>query len=270
MTPRLFWLVYSTETRKLMTYRVDFWITAVLNFVVSITVPYFLWTAVFESAGMATVAGYTLHEMVLYYCLAVLLGRVVRGSDQLRDISTDIYEGSLSRYLLYPAGYLPFKYAQHLANLLPSVLQLALLGPAIAGVIGLPASVAISWGSIFLALAAVAIGNALYYLMSFTLQTVAFWADNIWSLIVMMRIAASLLGGLLIPLSCFPEWAQAVLAWTPFPCLYHLPVNALLGKSTFAQAAAGLATSLAWCVLFFGAARLIWRRGTLQYTGVGI
>ena len=43
-------------------------------------------------------------------------------------MSQDIYEGSLTKYLLYPTDYFGFKYAAHLGDLVPGVIQLALFG----------------------------------------------------------------------------------------------------------------------------------------------
>ena len=37
----------------------------------------------------------------------------------------EIYEGTLTRYLLFPTQYLPFKYAQHLGQMVPGLLQLS-------------------------------------------------------------------------------------------------------------------------------------------------
>jgi ABC-2 type transport system permease protein len=61
------------------------------------------------------------------------------------------------------------------------------------------------------------------------LQLVAFWADNCWSLLVAHRIVASLLGGLLLPLSLFPRWSQPALDALPFRYMFAFPVDVLLG-----------------------------------------
>ena len=40
-------------------------------------------------------------------------------------------------------------------------------------------------------------------------KAVAFWADNVWSLMVTQRFVSALLGGAMLPLAVFPESAQA-------------------------------------------------------------
>ena len=99
---------------------------------------------------------------------------------------------------------------------------------------------------------------------------VAFWADNVWSLNVMLRFTSELLGGMMLPLSLFPQWAQDVLVWTPFPYLFYVPVMTLLGRGRAGGVAAGRGRlgGLDRVERFVSLA--VWRRGTLAYTGVGI
>ena len=51
MSLRLFWHVVSTEARTQMSYRVDFWLNAVVSFVAQIVLMYFLWQAMFSESG---------------------------------------------------------------------------------------------------------------------------------------------------------------------------------------------------------------------------
>ena len=270
MTAKMFFEIFAIECRRLMSYRADFWVNALMNFVAGIMVPYFLWGAMYKMSDSTTIGGYSYEAMLVYICMVTLLGRVVRGTDQLSDVATDIYEGGLNRYLLYPAPYLPFKYAQHLGNLLPQMIQLFVFVPLIAVVVGIPDDVTISAASIAATVAAVFLANLLYYLLAFPLQGVAFWADNVWSLGVMLRMASRLLGGALVPLALFPPAAQGVLAWLPFRALYDFPVNTLMGKLTFEEWCAGMALSLGWCGALMAIGALVWRRGQRVYTGVGI
>ena len=55
--PRLLWRVTSLEARTHMSYRVDFWLNAVVGFVADFGVVYFLWMAVFRESGFAADAG---------------------------------------------------------------------------------------------------------------------------------------------------------------------------------------------------------------------
>ncbi len=270
MTPRLFASVAAMEARRRMSYRADFWVYLGLNFVAAIAIPWCLWSAIYASTGNERIEGYSFHGMLAYYCLAVLLGRVVRGPEHLGDVAEDIYHGHLSRYLIYPSSYVGFKYAQHIGGLLPHVLQLVVFCPLLALVAGVPEDVRLSPFSVVATLVTLGIANWLYYLLAFPLQSVAFWADNVWSLSVLLRIGAALLGGAMVPISLFPEWGAAVARWLPFAALYDLPVNTLLGKFSAAEWGKGILVALGWCALAYWIGRRVFRRGERSYSGVGI
>lgn len=270
MSPHLFLHVASVEARKLMSYRADFWINAVAAFAVEITIAWALWTAIFAESGQARIGGFSLSGMVLYYVLALLLGKLIRGEDRQSTIARDIYYGSLTRYLLFPVGYFGMKYAEHLGNLLPALTQLFLFGAGATLAFDFRSVGDIGPQTVAATVAAVALGNLLAFLMVYLLEAVSFWADNVWSLAVMLRFMGNLFGGQLLPLNLFPEWAQAVLDWLPFRFLFYFPVMTLLGRVAAAQWLAGMAVGLAWCGLLALAARQVWRRGYLVYTGVGI
>lgn len=270
MSLRLFGRIFSLEVRKEMSYRLDFWVNALVGFLAYFGVAYYLWEAVFRESGKSVIGGYTFRAMTLYYVLVILMGRLVRGAEHVGDIAQDIYEGGLSRYIVYPTHYFPFKYAQHLGLVVPGLIQLGLFVGLYLLVLPWPEEVQILPSRVLMAVTAVALANLLYYSMLLPLQAVAFWADNVWSLMVMTRFASGLLGGSMLPLALFPDWSRPVLAALPFRYLYDFPVNTLLGKVTPEAWLSGVCVTLAWTVAVHVVAGLIWRRGMLQYTGVGI
>jgi ABC-2 type transport system permease protein len=266
----LFGRVLSLESRKLMSYRVDFWLNVLVSFATQLAVAYFLWLAIFAATPTARIGGFTFRGMVLYYVLAILLGRLVRGLERDMGAALDIYDGSLTRYLLYPTDYLGFKYAAHLGGMLPGMLQLILFGALALIFLELPDEMVVTPLTVLMAIGTVVLANLLMFLMRFVVQLVAFWADSVWSLNTMLRFIAELLGGLLLPLSLFPQWAQDALLWTPFPYLFWVPVMTLLGEVGVGEWARGLVVTAVWAAVMGGVALAVWRRGQLSYTGVGI
>jgi len=251
-----------------MSYRADFWISAVSSLAVRLVVAWFIVNAVFAGSGRPGIAGYTAREMYLYFVAVILVGKLVQSTELEQSISQDIYEGGLTRYLLYPVPYGAVKYAQQLGALGPALVQILLFGAWLPFVFGLPRDLSIA--GIAMGIGAIAVANLLQFLITFPIQLVAFWADNVWSLMVMHRFASALLGGMLAPLSLFPQSAQRVLEALPFRYLFAFPVETLLGRVRPAEWAAGMAIGLGWCGIMAMVGRAIWRRGTLQYTGVGI
>jgi ABC-2 type transport system permease protein len=266
----LFGRVLSLESRKLMSYRVDFWLNVVVAFATQLTVAYFLWLAIFSYASSDRIGGFTFRSMVLYYVLVILLGRIIRGLERDLGAAVDIYDGTLTKYLLYPTDYFGFKYAAHLGGMIPGLVQLTLFGLLALLFFDLPGELVVTPLTVMMSIGTVVLANLLMFLMRLAVQLVAFWADNVWSLNTMLRFTADLLGGLMLPLTLFPQWAQDALMWTPFPYLYWVPVMTLLGEVGVAEWARGMVVTAAWAAVMAGVALTIWRRGRLTYTGVGI
>lgn len=270
MNARLFLQVASIEARGQMSYRVDFWLNAVVGFLAQFGLMVFLWTAMFTESGATRIGGYDFYGMLFYYLGVILFGKIVRGPELQGGVSSDIYEGGLNRYLVLPTNYFAFKVAQSLGRLGPAFVQLFLFGIIFLLVLPMPADVGLTSLTLGMAIVSALAGNLLYFVLGFPLQCVAFWADNVWSLSVALRFVSSLLGGFLLPLSVFPEWAQVPLHWLPFRFLYDFPVNVALGRIDAGAWLQGLALCLVWTVLIGGVGRAVWRRGILGYTGVGI
>ncbi len=271
MRLKLFFQVLGLELRKQMSYRADFWVNAIVSFLASMGVMYFLWQSIFANmVDGATIGGYSLEGMILYYVLVILIGKLVRGAQMMEGISSDIYNGGLTRYQLYPTSYLAYKYAEHLGGLLPAVLQIVFFGCAVPFFLEIPDSIHFSLVNIVLSLFVILFANLLYFMMSLPLQLVAFWADNVWSLLVMVHFIGALLGGAMLPLELFPGWIQDILQFSPFVYLYHFPVSVLTGQAGVEEICFGLAIMLFWVITLGGIGQVVWRSGNKQYTGVGI
>ncbi|MEM7164462.1 MAG: ABC-2 family transporter protein [Planctomycetota bacterium] len=272
MTLRLFLNVVSLEARKAISYRLAFWIQAIVAVIAGFAIPYYLWTAIFSAnPEQATIGGKSRDGMILYYVIVILISNFVRGVDMGLGLSREIYDGSLTRYLVYPTRYVVFKYAQNIGGLLPGFVQALFMAALFVTFLQVPAGVEITLMSTLQAIVTIAFANLLYYTMSLPIMGVAFWADNVWSLAVLMRFVAGFLGGLMLPLSAFPEgWIQDTLRWLPFRCFYDLPVSTFLGKIEFSEWLQALGLGAAWGILFALIGRFVWSRGDLRYTGVGI
>jgi len=270
VSPRLFLRVLSLEARTQMSYRGNFWLNVFAGFIAEFGVTYFVWKAVFHESGREIVAGYTFEALVLYYLAVVLLGKLVRGREFEAAVSTDIYEGGLNRYLVLPASYAAFKYAQRLGQLVPGFVQVGLFGVATVALLDLAPGPGITPASVAMTIVAVGVANLLYYLLDNVVHFVAFWADNVWSLDVAKWFVASLLGGFMVPLRMFPDGMRRVLEFLPFRFLFDFPARVLFGEIGPYEWAAGICLGLFWCLVAWLGGRLIWYRGRLRYTGVGI
>ncbi len=261
--------VLAIELKKALSYRLDFWIFFFFGTATEIGVAYFLWKAVFESQITTVMAGYSFHAMVFYYLFASFSIRISRGSER-GYISQEIYDGSLTRYLLYPVSFLGYKFVTHFAQQLLGIFQLFVAFGILILLLGLPPDQNVTIGSFFAGILTCLLAGVLHFAMTSCLELVAFWQDVIWNLMVMLRFIVGLLGGGMIPLAFFPEWGQKLVQLTPFPVLIAFPVKVFFGQITFIEWLSGVGMIAAWTVVFAAIAFFVWNRGIKQYSGVGI
>jgi len=260
----------ATEARRTLAYRLDFWVEALAVFVIALGVAWSVWDAIFTASGSARIGGLDRRGMIAYVVLVLLVGKIVRGSDfGDSSVSSDVYEGGLTRFLLYPAPYVPMKYAQQAGATLPAFVQLVLFGMPFLVLYASPET-PVSAASLAMGTVSIGVANLLYFAMALPLQLMAFWAENVWGLIVMQRFVSNLFGGLMVPLAAFPSWFSPWLAALPFRHFFAEPVETLLGRRSVAQWGTNLAVAMAWCLAFALLARLVFARGRLRYTGPGI
>lgn len=261
--------VFAMELRRIVTYRADFWVNFIGQTFFAIVIAYFLWSSIFDTLGTDKLNGFTMRKMIIYYLLVPLVFRIQQGQT-IGSISREIYEGSLNKFLLYPINFYGYKVITHLASASFYYIQIGLIiviyqaffyDPEVFYLTPLKA--------LYFTLAMLVISIAYFCLNSLS-ELVAFWADYIWSLGVILRFMVSFLGGALIPLTFFPAWAQEALAYTPFPYMISFPMNILLEGVEFQTFAFNMAVLVCWTLVFYAASRALWNRGRYSYTGVGI
>lgn len=261
--------VFFMELRKLITYRADFWVNFFGQTIFSLTIAYFLWDSIFSSSNVSEMNGYNINGMIFYYLVVPLIFRIQQGQG-IGFISREIYDGSLNKYLLYPINIFGYKLITYLANSVFYFLQLALVLVLYNIFFYNPSIYSFSFLNLIL-FTVVIINAAFTFFYLFTIcEFMAFWFDNIWSLGVILRFLTSFLGGALIPLSFFPDWAQLALSYTPFPYLIDFPMKALTGKLTPETFLFNLLVALVWLFIFRGLSIFTWNKGKFKYSGVGI
>lgn len=266
----MFGAAAAIEARARMNYRVDFWVSSLLGFVVEVAVVWILWTAIFAESKAVKIVGFDASNIYLYYFLVVLFAKVTQGDRAANDTADDIYQGRMNKYILMPVRYLGFKYAQYLGRMAPAFIQFVLFGIALATVLRMPPSVDITAGSILMCLVSLALANILFFLIDMLVQLCAFWLGSVSGLLSIKLFVATLLGGYLLPIAMFPERVRAVIDVLPFRHIYGTPVTTLMGHSSLSQWMVDIALASGWCLALYLACQLAWFAGKSRYSGVGI
>lgn len=261
--------VFTMELRRMFAYRTDFWIQFAGGSIAQFTVAWFLWKSIFEYNNVSRIGEYTFGSMMLYYLFVPIIGRAIRGNPD-GGMAEDIYMGHLTRYLVYPVSYFGYKLTVHLANTFVFLVQSLAVLVIFMMFFNNSHVLTINSVNMLYAVSAVCTGTILYFLLISLIQLLSFWADNVWSLVVMVYLISGLLGGSLIPLSLFPAWLQPMLLKLPFAYFMNFPIQCLMGKEDIHSWMTGLMIISIWIIALACLYATIWNRGKYKYTGVGI
>ncbi len=268
---RWFFEIFSMELKRLLSYRADFWLQFLGPLFLQLGIAYFLWSSIFQFQSIDRLNGFSLPMLMSYYLLVALGDKAISGWFGWDDsIGADIYDGNLSKYLVFPIPYFVYKIIRALAGLCFSFLQLLLSLGVYVLFFELPMEYHVNVASLALGFCALLVAMVLFFLMSSILDLVAFWAETVWSLQVMLRFSMNLCGGALIPIAFFPKWSQEVLPYLPFYYLVNVPVKVILGEIHLLEFVQGLSVCAIWILIFSFVLNAVWRKGLRGYTGVGM
>ncbi len=264
---RKYWHVLNIGIQNTLVYRVNFFFRSLFG-LVPLTATLSLWTTIY-SGSQSSVAGYSLAQMVSYYLVVTLVDMLTAVAEDDWQIAADIKDGRISQFLLKPMNYLAYRLTLFGAGrLIYSSVALIPVGLFIAWhgsdfVFPSHASTWVAFG------ASLVLTALLQFFVSFSLALLAFWLQEVSTLIFIVFAFEYIAGGHLFPLDILPPWGQKLLLCTPFPYQLYLPVNIYLERTAGAELLAGLAIQLLWVILTYGLARFVWSRGVRHYEAVG-
>lgn len=254
-----YWGFARARLADLLANRARF-LAGIASYFIYVTVYAGIFRAIYV-AGPAEVGGLDLQEALTYVAVAwVLRSMYTNGID--REITQDVRRGDIALALLRPVDYPASKLAgaagealtRALIFTLPAALPIALVYP-----VQPPASLASALGFLLGAVLAFAI----YSLINLLVGISAVFTEHTVGIQRAKNAMLDLLGGVLLPLSFFPGWAQDALWLLPFQAVTYTPVSIYLGTL---PAPLGLGVQALWVVILALAARLLWRRAVDHLT----
>jgi len=180
-----------------------------------------VWRAVAESGG---VAGRQPAEMLWY--LAVTEWVLMSAPLVQFQMEEDIRRGDVAYEITRPASWLGARLAHGLGALAvraPVLLVVAFAAAwSVAGPPARPAGLAV-------ALAIGSIASMVVTLFHVGIGVAAFWLGDVAPAYWIWQKLLFVLGGLMLPLECYPAFIQRAAAFTPFPSLLTAPASFVLG-----------------------------------------
>ena len=258
---------YLTLTRagiiESLQFRLSF-IVMVIGNILYLIIVYFLWKAIYASAGTDSVNGMTFNDTLVYLVLAAALYNFME-LYLVWDIGRSIQNGKIVLDLLKPMEYRKYLFWSCSGNLVTQFF-LTFLPTFIAVTIVTKGAIHIGVNLLFFVLS-VAMAVSINYSIDFIVGTICLYTESIWGINIMKQVIVLLLSGATIPLAFFPESLRNVIHFLPFQSIYNAPLSIMLktvnGSEELLET---LGLQLFWCVMMFVISKAFWKTSVRQIT----
>ena len=239
-------------------------IVMVIGNILYLIVVYFLWKAIYASAGTDVVNGMTFSDTLVYLVLATALFNFME-MYAVWEIGRNIQSGKIVLDLLKPMEYrklLFWSYSgtfimQFLFTFLPTfIIVAAVSGGAI------PIGINLLYFAISVVLAV-----SINYSIDFIVGTICLYTESIWGINIMKQVIVLLLSGATVPIAFFPEPLKSIVYYLPFQSIYNAPLSLLLEGSPSANTVlTTLGMQLFWCAAMYVISKAFWKVSLRQIT----
>ena len=229
-----------------------------------LTLIYFLWKAIFTSAGTDIVNGMTFEMTMVYLVLASSLYGVVE-LYIVWEIGRNIQNGKIVLDLLRPMKYKQFVFWENSGALVVNFL-LTFIPTFIIVRLMTKQTIPLGWNLVYF-LVAFVFSIIINYNIDFIVGTICLYTESIWGINIMKQMVVSLLSGATIPIAFFPEKMANVVNCLPFKSIYDTPLTLLmLDKPDLQIVFSKLGTSLFWVIAISVLSGFFWRISIKQVT----
>lgn len=246
-------------------YRLNFFMDAALQPMVTAIVEMVLWMAIFKGAQATQIGGFDQSYYLAYALWSTFIARItVNWMYEFRMIE-EIDQGAINSVLTRPMNF----YEYYLSQLLGYKFVTTVFSLAFPVIILLAMDLPTQWSRIPVAMVLVFYYVIFVYGMSFCIASLAFFFNKVHSLTVTKNLALWLLTGELFPLDLAPAWAKKIFLLLPFSSGVYLPVGYITGRIGFDALLQGFINTTLSLVMVSALGWLLWRLGMKSYVGTG-
>jgi len=209
------------------------------------------------------VNGFTWPQMRAYLLVAFAAGTMVSLMGDFR-MAFRILDGDVALDLVKPIDYQKARFAEAVGGLWIEVVLIGVvvgITLAVTGGVDTPAGSALALFAVSMLLLV-----PLKFLIVYVSTLTCFWTQNFMGVQWARLAVVNLLSGALIPLAYLPGWLATVAQWSPFAGLTSTPALIFLGRVGVREGLQLVAVQLAWVVVLWFGARLVWRAGLRRLT----
>ncbi|MFZ3076922.1 MAG: ABC-2 family transporter protein [Candidatus Aenigmatarchaeota archaeon] len=254
-----------TSFKQSAAYRFEFAIYLIAT-LVSMSVFFFVWTAIYTYNQTETLGGLTLQQMITYVVVSMAIVPVIwNGADRM--IYWDINQGQITNTLTKPLKiqtYIFFRESG--SNILAFFTQTlpALILAFFIFKISVPSVIEFAAFSI-----SVLLSLLISFSIAFLVYLSAFWTEKSDGIRRLKEAVIDLFSGFLIPIYLFPLWMQPIFFMLPFQAIFNTPLSIFIGKISGTRILFAIAVQIFWAAVLLLAGHLIWKKARIKYTAHG-
>jgi len=258
---------YLTLTRagiiEALQFRLSFVVMVIGNLLYLIVV-YFLWKAIYASAGTDVVNGMTFTDTLIYLVLATALFNFME-MYTVWEIGRNIQSGKIVLDLLKPMEYRKYLFwsysgafvTQFFLTFLPTFIAVAVVTHG-----AIPMGI-----NLLYFVVSVVMAVSINYSIDYIVGTICLYTESIWGTNIMKQVIVLLLSGATIPIAFFPETLRNIVRFLPFQSIYNAPLSLLLNGSPGTETVlTTLGTQLIWCIVMLAISKAFWKASLRQIT----
>lgn len=259
---------YILGLQESLEYRINYLLN-LLSVIVPIAMQYFVWNTVFakkESGEM--VYGLTYEQAIIYTLCAGLIGKLLF-TNVHHEISRDIKEGGLSRFLVQPIGYIPYRISKSIGEKTTEFFIVGGLLSFFLFVVSPLLKMNTSIERIILFLIAIIPAFLLNFMIFLCVSIWAFWIVEVGRLYAIIDILVAIVSGAIFPLTIFGDKVELLLSFLPFSYTTYFLAQIINGQLDLNGFIKGLSMQFLWCFLLGCFIIITWKQGMKKYTAVG-
>jgi len=246
--------VVAAAIKVELAYRFQFF-TAILGALLTMTLLYYLWTAIYHNA---TSIEMSYQALITYVCLGQVFSFARPGQRRvIVRIGGGIRSGNVLLDLIRPTDYQLLTFSEILGAYLMETLFVSLPAYLLAFFffdITLPASPEAAVGFVVSMVGAF----FLVFSLDFLIGLMAFWTFSVWGLGYAKIAVVNILAGAIIPLTLFPDWLQRIALALPFAGMAYTPLAIYIGTIQGNAIWINIISQFVWGIVLVLFTRLLW------------
>lgn len=232
------------------------WITGIINTCLQIFISFAIWKALYGSNQ--EVNGVTLGMIATNFVIGLGLTQVFTFDETY--VQHKINSGLIGLELLKPINFHSVLMAETLGNVIFKVLT-NYLPALVLSIIFLDILPAAGVTEFILFFISICIGFGVLWSISLTVQMLAFWIINVWSIATLKNAIVMVLSGALIPVWFMPSAMQSLLNYTPFKSIYFTPIQIYLGNTGVYETLTNILIQVVWLLIIYSFSLILWQFG---------